>query len=87
MKKEILNCIEKYRVLWTYWTPLVFVFYNTIIPTQQFYNYLAQFDWPRAIWKHDLDFNKFSEQEFLNIFFVQISKISYFTYNFEVNMT
>ena len=23
MKKEILNCIEKYRVLWTYWTPLV----------------------------------------------------------------
>ena len=23
MKKEILNCIEKYRVLWTYWTTLV----------------------------------------------------------------
>ena len=24
MKKEILNCIEKYRVLRTYWTALIY---------------------------------------------------------------
>ena len=40
-------------------------------------NYLAQFDWPRTIWKQDLYSEKSNEQESHNFFFVLISKMSY----------
>ena len=41
----------------------IHIFSLKIIQTQQAYNCLVHFDWPRAIWKWDLYFNKSNEME------------------------
>ena len=38
------------------------VLFTVIIPTKQAFNYFTQFDWPRAIRKLDLHFDKSNEQ-------------------------
>ena len=43
-------------------------FYLPIIPTQQIYTILAQFDWLRANLKWHLNFDKSIEEESWNIF-------------------
>ena len=55
--------------------------------TQLAYNYLKQFDWPRPIWQQAYTLINPLSRNPETIFFAQISKMSYFTYIIDLNMT
>ena len=45
--------------------------FTVISPTQQTQKYLIQFNWPRAIWKRDLYFDKYNKQKKSRNFFLR----------------